>query len=197
MGSEPLPFNANLRTSAISFSVLETPRAWDAHAAKCRDYTFDDTPSMRPQGRATRRYRFELWSQIRAPRAAPESRCRDRRWSRSAAPCRRDGYGRPERSTPSGTKPIPVVLMKIRRLSLFDDLGIAGDDVHPASRGTTQRMTTRRSSSIEKPSSIMKAALKNSGVAPPIAKSLIVPWTAREPMSPPEKNNGLTTKNRW
>ncbi len=41
---------------------------------------------------------------------------------------------------------------------------------------------------------MMKAALKNNGVAPPIAKSFTVPCTASEPMSPPGKNSGFTTK---
>ncbi len=40
---------------------------------------------------------------------------------------------------------------------------------------------------------MMKATLRNSGWAPPIARSLIVPCTARVPMSPPGKNSGLTT----
>ena len=40
----------------------------------------------------------------------------------------------------------------------------------------------------------MNPALKKSGWAPPIARSFTVPWTARDPMSPPRKNNGLTTK---
>jgi hypothetical protein len=45
-----------------------------------------------------------------------------------------------------------------------------------------------------KPSSIIKPKLKYRGTAPHIAKSLTVPLTASEPMSPPGKNNGETTK---
>ena len=50
---------------------------------------------------------------------------------------------------------------------------------------------------------MMNAALRNSGVAPPIAKSFTVPWTASEPISPPGKNSGFTTNesvvmaSRW
>ena len=40
---------------------------------------------------------------------------------------------------------------------------------------------------------MMNAALRNSGVAPPMARSFTVPWTASEPISPPGKNSGFTT----
>ena len=40
----------------------------------------------------------------------------------------------------------------------------------------------------------MNAAERNSGLAPPTARSLTVPCTARLPMSPPGKNGGRTTK---
>ena len=43
------------------------------------------------------------------------------------------------------------------------------------------------------PSSRMKAAEMPSGVAPPTARSLIVPLIASSPMSPPGKKSGLTT----
>ena len=44
------------------------------------------------------------------------------------------------------------------------------------------------------PSSMMNAAVRNSGRAPLIARSFTVPLTASRPMSPPGKNNGVTTK---
>ena len=54
--------------------------------------------------------------------------------------------------------------------------------------------TTRRNSSIGKPSSMMKAAVSASGAAPLMATSLMVPCTASLPMSPPGKKSGVTTK---
>ncbi len=51
----------------------------------------------------------------------------------------------------------------------------------------------RRSVSMEKPSSMMNAALRNNGVAPPMARSFTVPCTASDPMSPPGKKSGFTT----
>ena len=53
--------------------------------------------------------------------------------------------------------------------------------------------TMRLRSASGKPSSRMKAADKNSGVAPPTARSLTVPCTASLPMSPPGKKSGRTT----
>ncbi len=53
--------------------------------------------------------------------------------------------------------------------------------------------TTRDNSSIASPSSMMKAADSQSGLAPLIAKSLTVPFTASSPMFPPGKNSGVTT----
>ena len=44
-----------------------------------------------------------------------------------------------------------------------------------------------------KPSSRMNPAVRYCGVAPDTARSLTVPLTARSPMLPPGKNNGLTT----
>ncbi len=49
--------------------------------------------------------------------------------------------------------------------------------------------TMRRSSAISQPSSMMKAA-KQSGRAPPTARSFTVPQTASVPMSPPETRAG-------
>ena len=51
----------------------------------------------------------------------------------------------------------------------------------------------RSSSAIASPSSRMNAAVRYSGVAPPTARSLTVPWTASLPMSPPGKKSGRTT----
>jgi len=44
------------------------------------------------------------------------------------------------------------------------------------------------------PSSRMKAVDSTRGVAPAIARSLTVPFTARSPIEPPGKNIGFTTK---
>lgn len=64
----------------------------------------------------------------------------------------------------------------------------------PAARAASrQDHTTRRSVSSGSPSSRMKAMLRHSGCAPPIARSFTVPFTASEPMSPPGKNSGFTT----
>src|ERR1017187_7861753 len=51
----------------------------------------------------------------------------------------------------------------------------------------------RESSSSGSPSSMMKAAERESGRAPLMARSLTVPWMASLPMSPPGKNSGVTT----
>src|ERR1700692_2414494 len=44
------------------------------------------------------------------------------------------------------------------------------------------------------PSSMMNAAVRNSGRAPLIARSFTMPLNASRPMSPPGKNNVVTTK---
>ena len=54
--------------------------------------------------------------------------------------------------------------------------------------------TIRRRSVSGSPSSRMNAADRNSGRAPPTARSLTVPCTASRPMSPPGKKSGRTTK---
>lgn len=73
--------------------------------------------------------------------------------------------------------------------------------VSPVTTGTSAARAASRmdavscqSSSMEKPSSRMKAAEMARGRAPHMATSLTVPWTAREPMSPPGKILGRTTK---
>jgi hypothetical protein len=45
-----------------------------------------------------------------------------------------------------------------------------------------------------KPSSSTRPAERKSGSAPHMARSFTVPCTAREPMSPPGKKTGFTTK---
>ncbi len=72
--------------------------------------------------------------------------------------------------------------------------------VSPVTRGTPTaeqaaaiEATTRSRSRIGKPSSRRYPALRKSGSAPHIARSLTVPWTASEPMSPPGKKAGFTT----
>ena len=51
--------------------------------------------------------------------------------------------------------------------------------------------TIRFRSRIGSPSSRMKAAERYSGVAPPTARSLTVPCTAKRPMSPPGKKRRM------
>ena len=76
----------------------------------------------------------------------------------------------------------------------FHHLGVAGDDGEPRRGGPRHRMRHPAQISMREPSSMMKPALRNSGRAPPIARSFTVPCTASEPMSPPGKNSGCTTK---
>ena len=79
-------------------------------------------------------------------------------------------------------------------LAALDHLGVAGDDLHA-------RLARRRAHALRdalqigerKPSSRMKLADRCSGFAPAMARSLTVPCTASEPMSPPGKNSGETT----
>jgi hypothetical protein len=52
----------------------------------------------------------------------------------------------------------------------------------------------RSSRTISKPSSIRKLRLSQRGVAPLTARSLTVPWTASEPISPPGNSSGSTMK---
>ena len=64
----------------------------------------------------------------------------------------------------------------------------------PAARAASaMEATMRASSSMGKPSSRMNAALSARGDAPLMERSLMVPWTASFPISPPGKNSGVTT----
>ncbi len=53
--------------------------------------------------------------------------------------------------------------------------------------------TTRPSTAIGSPSSRMSASERKRGLAPPMARSFTVPFTASAPMSPPGKKRGVTT----
>ncbi len=80
------------------------------------------------------------------------------------------------------------------RAAFLDNLGIAGDDLHIGSgRCPAQGIHNA-------PQHFDRQALLNDesgteiqGRCPPIAKSLTVPCTASEPMSPPGKKSGFTT----
>ena len=61
------------------------------------------------------------------------------------------------------------------------------------SAAAAMERTIRCKSRSGKPSSRVKLALKYKGCAPSIATSLSVPFTARQPTSPPGKNRGETT----
>ena len=63
-----------------------------------------------------------------------------------------------------------------------------------AAQASAIEATIRSRSFMGKPSSSTRPALKKSGSAPHMARSLAVPWTASEPMSPPGKKRGCTTK---
>ena len=112
--------------------------------------------------------------------------------STTASPGRADEI---ESLRPAGIRPIPVVVM-----NTWSPLPRSTTFVSPATRLTpasshASRMdsTTRLRSSIARPSSRMNAAERKRGSAPPTARSLTVPQTARRPMSPPGKKMGRTT----
>ena len=74
--------------------------------------------------------------------------------------------------------------------------GVAGDDVDARGGGGAPPCRRRCGAgrSMGKPSSRMKLADRCRGRAPPTARSLTVPLTARSPIEPPGKNSGDTTK---
>src|SRR6185437_12149077 len=101
-----------------------------------------------------------------------------------------------ESARPSGTTPTPVVVMKMRSpLPRSTTLVSPVTSFTPASSHARRIDATMRWRSVSaRPSSRMNAAERKSGVAPPTARSLTVPLTARLPMSPPGKKMGRTTK---
>ena len=101
----------------------------------------------------------------------------------------------PERSIPSGTIPIPAVL--IYSLSTFPRSTTL---VSPVTMLTPASAAVRlidvmilSRSAIASPSSMMREREMYSGRAPDIARSFTVPQTASLPMSPPGKKIGSTT----
>ncbi len=66
-------------------------------------------------------------------------------------------------------------------------------DTPASSQAARIEATIRFRSASANPSSRMKAAERNSGSAPPTARSFTVPQTASRPMSPPGKKSGRTT----
>src|SRR3989338_4565124 len=135
-----------------------------------------------------------------------QSNSKPSRRARTAMPCspseplkrtRSPGRARSaESSTPAGTTPRPVVLMKSPSPLPFSTTLVSPVTISTptAAAASCIERTTRSSVASGRPSSRMKAALKQSGRAPPMARSFTVPWTASEPMSPPGKNSGWTTK---
>ena len=101
----------------------------------------------------------------------------------------------PEISQRCETMPMPAVLMNSRSA-----LPCGTTLVSPVTTATPaaseQRPTeaiTRSSSASGNPSSMIRARLKAIGRAPRMHRSLMVPCTARAPMSPPGKKSGSTT----
>ena len=144
-----------------------------------------------PPARAAAPCRWPARRRARAPRAAPGSRRRDRRWCRRARSRRPGARAATTSSTPAGTTPMPEVLMKI-----LSPLPRPTTLVSPVTTGTPARAAaactdsiTRRRSASGSPSSRMNASDSASGRAPPTARSLMVPFTASSPMSPPRKED--------
>ena len=97
--------------------------------------------------------------------------------------------------TPGRVTPTPVVLMNTP-----SPLPACTTLVSPVTMGTpasaaacAMELTMRCRSASAKPSSRMNPAESHNGRAPAMATSLTVPWTDRQPMSPPGKNSGETT----
>ena len=91
--------------------------------------------------------------------------------------------------------PTPAVVMYIpsaapRSTTLVSPVTTA---TPAAAAASAMSATIWRSSSIENPSSMTKAADRAMGRAPIMARSLTVPCTARCPADPPGKRRGLTT----
>jgi hypothetical protein len=92
-------------------------------------------------------------------------------------------------SIPGGMRPTPVVLMKTpspfpRSTTLVSPVTMRTPD--SAAAACMERAMVQRSS-MGKPSSRMNPVERARGVAPHMARSFTVPWTASEPMSPPGK----------
>ncbi len=92
--------------------------------------------------------------------------------------------------------PTPDVLMYIAsaapRSTTFVSPVITATPASEAARAIAS--TSARSSSASRPSSRTSATLIASGLAPAIARSFTVPFTASSPIEPPGKRIGLTTK---
>ena len=98
-------------------------------------------------------------------------------------------------TTPSSKTPIPVVLMKIpsplpRSTTFVSPVTMRTPDSSAAAR---MAVTMVQSCSIGNPSSRMNPTERARGVAPHMARSFTVPWTARDPMLPPGKKGGSMT----
>ena len=132
-----------------------------------------------------------------APRAATGWRRRDRRSCprrRIASPGRT--VREPRARRPAGTTPMPEVLMKIlsplpRPTTLVSPVTMRHAGALGGARAPSRPRA--RSSASGSPSSRMNASDRQSGRAPPTARSLTVPLTASSPMSPPGKKIGVTT----
>ena len=113
-------------------------------------------------------------------------------------PGHQDAVARPqpggERRARGSTEPSPVVQMYMPvGMAALDDLGVAGDDLHPGRRARRRRLPRPR------PRSTSAAALppgpwrgsSRPGGRPETARSFTVPLTASSPIEPPGKRNGL------
>ena len=90
---------------------------------------------------------------------------------------------------------MPVVVMKSPSpLPCSTTLVSPATSLTPASEAALAMDSQMRARSARgKPSSRMNPAVRYRGLAPMTATSLTVPWTDRQPMSPPGKNRGETT----
>ena len=98
-------------------------------------------------------------------------------------------------SRPAGTRPTPAVVMYIAsaapRSTTFVSPVTTGTPA--AAAASAMSATTSRNTSMGRPSSSTNAAEIAVGRTPIMARSLIVPCTARCPAEPPAKRRGFTT----
>lgn len=98
-------------------------------------------------------------------------------------------------STPSGTSPMPAVLMKMPSPCPVSTTLVSPvtSRTSAASAAVPTASAMRAISASAVPSSRMNAVESAIGRAPDIARSFTVPFTARSPIEPPGNTSGLTT----
>src|SRR5215471_863076 len=176
---------------AISFSVLESPPRVGSRRQRTCWVASSSVPTSSCSAAESLRTSVSNFNPSRSARMAMP-------WSPTIPLTIIASPGRAwlaDSEIPSRTNPIPVVLMYSPSALPFSTTFVSPVTIcTPAlSAAACIDATTRRNTSNGKPSSRMNATLIHSGRAAPIARSLIVPCTARDPMSPPLKNSGFTT----